>query len=93
MGSDGPRRYSIRRSDCPEGAVYVGRGRGSDHGNPFTAQPVRSRAEAVALFRPYAEERAAADPSWLAPLRGRDLSCWCLASPCHADVLLELSNA
>ncbi|WP_396917953.1 DUF4326 domain-containing protein [Mycolicibacterium sp.] len=27
-------------------------------------------------------------------LRGHDLVCWCpLASPCHADVLLELANA
>lgn len=26
-------------------------------------------------------------------LAGRDLACWCKASdPCHADVLLELSN-
>lgn len=27
-------------------------------------------------------------------LRGHDLACWCsLATPCHADVLLELANA
>jgi len=31
---------------------------------------------------------------WLVPLRGRDLVCWCpLDQPCHADVLLELTNA
>lgn len=30
---------------------------------------------------------------FLAPLRGRDLSCWCpLDRPCHADILLELAN-
>jgi hypothetical protein len=30
----------------------------------------------------------------LAPLRGKNLACWCKAgSPCHADVLLELANA
>lgn len=30
----------------------------------------------------------------IAPLRGRDLVCWCpLDQPCHADVLLELANA
>lgn len=30
---------------------------------------------------------------WYAPLRGRDLACWCpLDQPCHADVLLELAN-
>jgi hypothetical protein len=29
----------------------------------------------------------------LAPLRGRDLVCWCpLDQPCHADVLLEVAN-
>jgi len=29
----------------------------------------------------------------LAPLRGRDLACWCpLDAPCHADVLIELAN-
>ena len=31
--------------------------------------------------------------TWLAPLRGRDLACWCpVGDPCHADVLLELAN-
>ena len=36
---------------------------------------------------------------WLAPLRGKDLACWCplydkngLRIPCHADVLLRLAN-
>ena len=29
----------------------------------------------------------------LAPLRGRDLACWCpIGQPCHADVLIELAN-
>lgn len=26
-------------------------------------------------------------------LRGKNLACWCAASPCHADVLLEIANA
>ncbi|MDR7232782.1 hypothetical protein J2X45_003892 [Caulobacter sp. BE264] len=31
---------------------------------------------------------------WIAPLRGKNLACWCaLDAPCHADVLLELANA
>lgn len=31
--------------------------------------------------------------SWMSPLIGRDLACWCpLGQPCHADVLLELAN-
>ena len=29
----------------------------------------------------------------LAPLRGKNLACWCpLDQPCHADVLLEIAN-
>ncbi|MBN9453293.1 MAG: DUF4326 domain-containing protein [Bosea sp.] len=29
----------------------------------------------------------------LAPLRGKNLACWCKpGAPCHADVLLELAN-
>jgi hypothetical protein len=51
------------------------------------------KAEAVRLFRAYAEEKARADPSWLAPLRGLDLGRYCsLDEPCHADVLIELAN-
>jgi hypothetical protein len=51
----------------------------------------RSRREAVIeamrRFRKYAERCD------LAPLRGKDLACWCpLDQPCHADVLLELVN-
>lgn len=31
--------------------------------------------------------------TWLAPLRGKNLACWCKAgAPCHADVLLRLAN-
>lgn len=25
-------------------------------------------------------------------LRGKDLVCWCVPLPCHADLLLELAN-
>jgi hypothetical protein len=28
----------------------------------------------------------------LTPLRGKNLACWCGDGPCHADVLLELTN-
>lgn len=36
-------------------------------------------------------DRAGVD--FFEPIRGRDLACWCdLASPCHADVLLDLAN-
>ena len=52
------------------------------------------RAEAV---RRYAEDLArmpAAERSaWLAPLRAKDLWCYCpLDQPCHVDVLLYWAN-
>ena len=75
--------------------------------DPQTGSPgfrVESAEQAVALFRPYAELRNMLDPEWLAPLRGKDLACWCPLSthstnnlqshrtPCHRDVLLEIAN-
>ena len=56
-------------------------------------------ADAVMLFREATDDvaRHLSDEAFekeLAPLRGRDLACWCpLDAPCHADVLLELANA
>jgi hypothetical protein len=30
---------------------------------------------------------------YIAPLRGKDLACWCSPDqPCHADVLIEMAN-
>ena len=54
--------------------------------------PVKLTAvEAVLCYRGDATAMFGADPSWLDPLRGFDLACWCpLDQPCHADVLLEL---
>ena len=58
-------------------------------------------AEAIRLYRigierwaddEYGDED---DPiaTALAPLRGKNLACWCpIGTPCHADVLLELAN-
>jgi hypothetical protein len=78
----------------PEGAVYVGRP--SRWGNPFRTD---DRTPTERLTREYATERFRerfadlAPQGWFAPLKGRDLVCWCaLDQPCHADVLLELAN-
>ena len=51
---------------------------------------VRDRAHAVELFRNCRDAMR-----WdMAELRGKDLACWCpLDQPCHADVLLEISNS
>lgn len=52
---------------------------------------------AVELFRMHCSVLRRDRPedylAWLAPIRCRDLACWCsIDKPCHADVLLELAN-
>ena len=62
-----------------------------DHG--ITVERCPNVATAVAWYRPMAARWASTAADWIAPLRGRDLACWCpLDQPCHADVLLELAN-
>ena len=56
-----------------------------------------ARSAAVEMFRRAALKFRDVDPigfeGWIAPLRGRDLACYCgLYEPCHADVLLVLAN-
>lgn len=51
------------------------------------------QAEAVRVYATLLRVRERDEPerlaAWLAPLRGRDLACWCrLDQPCHADALL-----
>ncbi len=53
---------------------------------------IESNEQAVSFFRLY-RRLYPYKPEELAPLRGKNLACWCdLSSPCHADVLLELAN-
>lgn len=92
-----PARVQRKRTKgwrLPVGAVCVTRpGRwGNPHKpGPFGKHP--TAFECVAFFRQWAEKRATEEPDWLAPLRGKDLACFCaLDQPCHADVLLELAN-
>ena len=98
-----PHRVQLRRTKgwrMPENTVKVDRT--TRWGNPFVVSKYNTPEKAVAQFR-----RAVADYAdvglWLdfdpeseralAPLRGKNLACWCpLDAPCHADVLLELAN-
>jgi len=98
-----PERIQLRRTKGwrkPEGAVVVARP--TPWGNPYRMgepaygnEPVTA-AEVVEMFRLHLDVFAnvgpdGADP--FAPLRGRDLACWCpLDQPCHADVLLDVAN-
>lgn len=81
--------------------VYIGRGRGSVWGNPFThitdrhtlAQfVVADREAAVAAFRAWLPTQ----PQLMARLRelkGKRLGCWCHPLACHGDVLAEFADA
>lgn len=80
---------SVERT-VPEGYVYVGRP--SKWGNPFIEGRDGTRSEIIRKYRDY----ITSDPTLMSEvkeLRGHNLGCWCHPKPCHADVLLELSNS
>jgi hypothetical protein len=93
-----PARIQLRRTKGwrkPENTVVVSRP--SRWGNYFRVGD-RTAAQCVELFRTYIEACRDADPeeyeAWIAPLRGKNLACFCkLGHCCHADVLLELASA
>ena len=54
-------------------------------------------ADVVELFSRLLDAHRSTAPKnfddWIAPLRGKNLACWCKpGTPCHADVLLEVAN-
>ncbi len=58
------------------------------YGNPFIFGDCSSVVDPITRFA--CEVAPLLD---LAPLRGKNLACWCkIGRPCHADVLLELAN-
>jgi hypothetical protein len=87
----------------PPNTLYVGRP--TVWGNEFTPtmpdvfdRPL-GRQRAVDLYEAATlrwvedyDDREAVE-AFVAPLRGKNLACWCpLDQPCHADVLLALAN-
>ncbi len=70
--------------------------RSTPWGNPFRIEQARSVAESVAAFTRWLENDAAGialAKRAKTELRGKNLACWCkLGGPCHAEVLLHLSN-
>ena len=83
---------NIRRVGvCVPGAVNIMRP--GPHGNPYhIGVHARDRAGVLKLHEDYARERAAREPEWIAPLRGRNLLCCCKPKDCHGDILAYLAN-
>lgn len=93
----------------PEGAVYVGRptnwgnpfylreaANGWEVISRDRIDAFRTRRDAAAYAVRLFEEHITVGEVEAAKneLRGKSLSCWCpLDQPCHADVLLEISNS
>ena len=93
-----PQRIQRQRTKgwkMPRNTVYVGRG--SQWGNPYRV-PQYTPQEAVLRYSIHLDGgflSLSADDveKFVAPLRGKNLACWCAHDqPCHADVLLALAN-
>lgn len=97
-----PKRIQRKRTkgwQMPPNTVSVTRpGR---YGNPYVVGEKNDMGQVVTLekcleyFRFYLHRKYPGNllDEFLAPLRGKDLACWCPeGSPCHADILLELAN-
>lgn len=69
---------AVDKEDARQSAV--------DWFNAWLTEPVRCEITDVFL------DRRAWILDHVAELAGKDLACWCDDGPCHADVLLELSN-
>lgn len=83
-----PERIQLRRTKgwrMPANTVKVDRS--TRWGNPWTA----ANSGGVDPVLRFARETAPLMD--LAPLRGKNLACWCpIGATCHADVLLSLAN-
>lgn len=92
-----PRVLNKRTDVIPAGAVYVGRP--SKWGNPFVVGSLYknkkiAQESAVSLFQDwllYSDEGRKL-LAQIGELKGKDLVCWCVPKPCHAEILLELAN-
>jgi hypothetical protein len=109
MSRTEPQRIQLRRAKgwrMPENTVKVDRS--TRWGNPFNStqsyichqggalvalHEKPSLGRALDLFSAYLLAHTLRDPEFLAPLRGKNLGCWCkVGALCHADVLLRLAN-
>ena len=84
--------YAVGKQ-IPAGAVYVGRGRGSTHGNPFVIGKDGDRDDVIAKHRAWLLSQPELVERVKRELRGMDLVCFCAPKACHADTLVEVANS
>jgi hypothetical protein len=90
----GERRIQLSRIKgwrMPANTVKVARS--TKWGNPFKIGVDGNREEVLRKYRTWVMQKLADQPGFLAPLRGKNLACFCkMTEPCHAEILLELAN-
>lgn len=90
-----PERIRLRRVrgwKMPPNTVSVARP--AAWGNPYRVGRDGDAAHCVRKFRDWLNLSRVRVRAAQRELRGENLACYCdLKSPCHADVLLEISNA
>ncbi len=73
--------------------------RRSKWGNPFaigapdpdTGHPM-TRDDVLRHYRGWLLDMLAPEPTFIEPLRGKRLACWCAPERCHADVIIEVEQ-
>ena len=79
----------------PPGAIIVTRG--TLWGNPYKIDDHTTRKQSLDFFRHHLKVMKEKSPyafeNYIAPLRGKDLACFCAPEEaCHADILLQLAQ-
>jgi len=84
--------YALNKH-IPEGAVYIGRGRGSIWGNPFAIGEHGTREEVIDKYREWAYSEPELIRTARVLLAGKDLVCFCAPKACHGDILIQIANS
>jgi hypothetical protein len=72
----------------PDNAVLVARP--SRYGSPFKIGKDGTREQVLAKYEAWLDQKLKEEPSFLEPLKGKNLVCYCpLDLACHADIILK----
>lgn len=86
-----PKVLNKHRDRPTIGSVYVGRP--TRWGNPFAIGKDGTREEVIEKYKGWLLCQPGLIRAAKRELKGKDLICFCAPKECHADILLEISNA